>query len=128
MAVKPLICRPTGVGGIEITGVDETGDLRTIHLPPERLSEDLATIVTAMTEADPGAGQAPTAGPIHPVPVVMPTAFGVGHSADGMTGFLVHFGRAHLGIALPSSQLADIGRALISAGTHPQERGPRRRK
>lgn len=116
MALKSFICRPAGNGGIEIGLVDKTGNIRTMPVPPDRLSEVLATIVTSMTEAAPASGQAQKAGPIAPLQMVEPTAFGIGHTADGMVGFLVHFGKAPLGIALPSRQLTDIGHALISAG------------
>jgi len=115
MAINSFTCRPAGNGGIEIGLVNKKGNLRTIGVPPDRLSEVLATIVTSMTDAAPASGQAQKAGPIAPLRIVEPSAFGIGHAADGTVGFLVHFGKARLGIALPSRRLADIGHALISA-------------
>jgi hypothetical protein len=73
--------------------------------------------MTSMTEAAPATGHAQKPGPVAHLRMVEPTAFGIGHAADGMVAFLVHFGKARLGIAPPSGQLADIGHALISAAT-----------
>lgn len=51
MALKSFVCRPAGNGGIEIGLVDKTGNLRTMHVGPDRLSEVLGSVVSSMAEA-----------------------------------------------------------------------------
>ena len=117
MPDKSFVCRALNDGGIEIGLIDQRGQLDMVQFPSESLSDVLLTLVTVMTETSIGSGQTPLPGPIKPVQMVEPTAIGVGHSAEGRSGLLIHFGEARLGIAVPSNQLVKIGQALISSAS-----------
>jgi hypothetical protein len=117
MSGKSFVCRPLSNGGIEIGWIDERGQLDLVDFTSESLSEVLLTLVTVMTEASPPSEQTPAAGPIKPVQMVEPTAIGVGHSEQGRSGLLLHFGEARLAVALPSNQLVNIGQALVASAS-----------